>query len=98
MLSKIPSLRRWLFSSPITPPNPIKYFCAASNLQKTEINNVQEKSLENINFEDYRNVFKNKTSWELMRGLVILRLCSINAIVDNSLEVRSLPRDKNSKC
>ena len=40
-----------------------------------------------LDFEDHRAVFRHKTTWELVRGLLILRVCSVNAFVDNSLAV-----------
>ena len=40
-----------------------------------------------LDFEDHKAVFKHKTTWELVRGLLILRVCSVNAFVDNSLAV-----------
>ena len=66
----------------------LRHFSSATELQKVNRESSSSgKNVEKINFEDYRTVFKNKTSWELMRGLLILRLCSINFIVDNSLQV-----------
>ena len=40
-----------------------------------------------LDFEDHKAVFRHKTTWELVRGLLILRVCSVNAFVDNSLAV-----------
>ena len=40
-----------------------------------------------LDFEDYKAVFRHKTTWELVRGLMILRVCSVNVFVDNSLAV-----------
>jgi hypothetical protein len=44
-------------------------------------------SATNLDFEDYRTVFRHKSTWELMRALLILRVCSVNLFVDNSLAV-----------
>lgn len=40
-----------------------------------------------VSFDDYRSAFKQKTVGELARALFVLRLCSFNIVVDNSLKV-----------
>jgi len=46
---------------------------------------TQIGALGTIDFEDHRKVFGNKTIWDLMRSLAILKICSINTFVDNAL-------------
>lgn len=38
-----------------------------------------------IDFENHVDAFRNKTTWEIVRALTVLKMCSVNAIVDNSL-------------
>ncbi|XP_064613132.1 hydroxyproline dehydrogenase-like [Liolophura sinensis] len=40
-----------------------------------------------VSFDDYRSAFKQKTVGELARALFVLRLCSFNIVVDNSLKL-----------
>ncbi|GIY91859.1 hydroxyproline dehydrogenase, partial [Caerostris extrusa] len=39
------------------------------------------------NFEDPGMVFQRKSTWEIVRALAVLRACSVNALVDNSLQL-----------
>jgi hypothetical protein len=41
-----------------------------------------------LNFGDYQSMYQYKTNWELLRSLLILKACSINYFVDNSLTVK----------
>ena len=43
-------------------------------------------SMSAVDFETHREVFQHKTSWELLRALAILRACSFQPLVDNSLQ------------
>lgn len=43
--------------------------------------------LRDINFENHTEAFKNKTTWEIIRALTVLKMCSVNTMVDNSLGV-----------
>lgn len=41
----------------------------------------------NLNFEDHKNAFEHKSAAEIVRSLLLLRICSVNLFVDNSLKV-----------
>jgi hypothetical protein len=40
-----------------------------------------------LTFEDSKTAFKSKTTLELMRGLLVFQLCSINLLIDNQKTV-----------
>ena len=40
-----------------------------------------------LNFDDFQNVYKFRSTPQLLRSYAILRLCGINLFVDNSLNV-----------
>lgn len=40
-----------------------------------------------LQFSDHRRAFRHKSTWELLRALLILRACGSNFLVDNSLKV-----------
>ena len=44
-------------------------------------------TLKKEDFYDHRNIFKFKTTWELYRSVALLKLCSFNWLVDNSMKV-----------
>lgn len=46
-------------------------------------------TLKKDDFYDHANIFKFKSTWELYRSSILLKLCSINWIVDNSMKVSS---------
>ncbi|KAL5015710.1 hypothetical protein ScPMuIL_005299 [Solemya velum] len=41
----------------------------------------------NLDFDDYRRCYKNKSLAELIRALVLFRLCSSDLLVNNSLQI-----------
>lgn len=43
-----------------------------------------------LDFTDYRNAFKSKTTWELLRALTVLRVCSNQLFSRNSLKASKL--------
>eukprot|EP00090_Calanus_glacialis_P005915 TRINITY_DN14627_c0_g1_i1.p1 TRINITY_DN14627_c0_g1~~TRINITY_DN14627_c0_g1_i1.p1 ORF type:complete len:474 (-),score=127.41 TRINITY_DN14627_c0_g1_i1:305-1726(-) len=45
----------------------------------------QTSSVESLDFSDHKTVFKFKSTFDLLRSLSILRICSINMFVDNAL-------------
>ncbi|XP_074868383.1 proline dehydrogenase 1, mitochondrial [Carettochelys insculpta] len=45
-----------------------------------------------VHFGDPREAFRSKSSWELLRGLVVLRLCAIEPLVARSQELMNLSR------
>jgi len=48
-------------------------------------NHSQASSAETLDFSDHKTVFKFKSTFDLLRSLSILRICSINMFVDNAL-------------
>lgn len=40
-----------------------------------------------LNFDDHHSVFSHKSNWELLRALIVLRVCGANYLVDNGLQV-----------
>ena len=46
-----------------------------------------------LTFLDHEAAFKSKTTWEVIRGLLVFHLCSIGPIVDNNEKVGA----KNTK-
>ena len=40
-----------------------------------------------LTFEDSKTAFKSKTTLELMRGLLVFQLCSINFLIENQKTV-----------
>ena len=40
-----------------------------------------------LTFEDSKTAFKSKTTLELMRGLLVFQLCSINFLIENQKSV-----------
>ena len=46
-------------------------------------------TLKKDDFYDHQNIFKFKTTWELYRSSILLKLCSFNWIVDNSMKVNT---------
>ena len=73
------ALRRTTFL--LRPPALLHSRCAAASTASAP------HASNSLDFEDYRTVFRHKTTWELVRGLIILRVCSVNVFVDNSLAV-----------
>ena len=57
----------------------------AYRLQST----VAASEVKSLDFEDHKDIFKFKTTWELARALIVLKVCSIDFFVDNSLYVSS---------
>ena len=50
-----------------------------------------------LNFDDFQNVYKFRSTPQLLRSYAILRLCGINIFVDNSLNVSFKKMRENSK-
>ncbi|XP_078682101.1 hydroxyproline dehydrogenase-like isoform X2 [Branchiostoma floridae x Branchiostoma belcheri] len=42
---------------------------------------------EELSFDDPTQAFKTKSTWEIARALLVLRLCSFDVLVDNSLKL-----------
>ena len=47
----------------------------------------QEQPLRSLSFNDGRNAFRSKTTWEIIRALAIFRLCSFDFLVNRNKEV-----------
>ncbi|KFM71178.1 putative proline dehydrogenase 2, partial [Stegodyphus mimosarum] len=46
-----------------------------------------DAALKELNFKDHRDAYQFKTTWEIIRALTILSMCSVNYLVDNSLSM-----------
>lgn len=44
----------------------------------------RKKDKLDLNFEDHRAAFKSKSTWEVVRALVVFQLCGINLLVSNN--------------
>ena len=42
----------------------------------------------NFSFQDHRAAFKSKTTWEVLRAMLVYQLCGINMLVDNNEKVK----------
>ena len=40
-----------------------------------------------LTFDDSKQAFKSKTTWEIMRALTVFRLCTVDLLVDNNRKV-----------
>lgn len=49
--------------------------------------NENSENFKEIDFENHVEAFKNKTTWEIVRALTVLKMCSANVLVNNSLAV-----------
>lgn len=54
----------------------------ASSIDSIEDLNTKNKKIE-INFNNSEIAFKSKSNLDLMRGLLVFQLCSLNVLVDN---------------
>merc|ERR1712106_691934 len=54
-------------------------------LVSVQSNHSQASMAETLDFSDHKTVFKFKSTFDLLRSLSILRICSINMFVDNAL-------------
>lgn len=43
-----------------------------------------------LNSGDHKAMYQYKSNWDLLRSLLILKICSVNFFVDNSLTVRKI--------
>lgn len=50
---------------------------------------VSPKDPLDITFEDAKAAFKSKTTYELLRAYVVYQLCSVEALVENNMKVRT---------
>ena len=50
---------------------------------------IKSNSDFDLNFDNTREAFKSKTTSELIRALLVLKLCSFDLIVNNNSKVRS---------
>jgi hypothetical protein len=47
--------------------------------------------------QDHSAAFKSKTTWEVLRALMVFQVCGINVVVDNNEKVRVGTIDKDAK-
>ena len=43
--------------------------------------------LERLDFDDPMQAYRSKTSWEIARALIVLKLCSVNFLVERNMQV-----------
>lgn len=46
--------------------------------------------LEKLNFDDPKQAYRSKTTWEIARALLVLKLCSVNVLVERNMQVRKI--------
>ncbi|CAD5113866.1 DgyrCDS3030 [Dimorphilus gyrociliatus] len=65
-----------------------------SSFIKTQQYSVEnrEKTLENINFNDSKVAYKNKTTKQLLRSYMIFKLCSFNSIIEKQGQILRILR------
>ena len=51
------------------------------------VRSTATNSSSSLNFEDFANVYKFRSTGEIVRSYAILRICGLNFFVDNSLKV-----------
>ncbi|XP_015929456.2 hydroxyproline dehydrogenase-like [Parasteatoda tepidariorum] len=62
--------------------------CQRAHLQSSIVaDEVTPRALKGITFDDYKECFGYKSTWELLRAISVLQLCSVEKIADNSLEL-----------
>ena len=55
--------------------------------ERDQIAASPEQALHSLSFNDGRNAFRSKTTWEIIRALAIFRLCSYDFLVNRNKEV-----------
>jgi len=62
-----------------------------SQLEDLPIEVINRKKDElDLTFEDHSAAFKSKTTWEVLRALMVFQVCGINVIVDNNEKLMKL--------
>lgn len=62
-----------------------KFFTCAKRFHRFA--QASAKSTEIVHFQDSKSIYQFKSTWELVRSLGILKICSINYFAENSLDV-----------
>ena len=78
---------KWLFRESC---KPARAFAVARDATQPSCQTVvdQEKLEQNaVSFNDTKRAYSSKTTLEILRGLLVFRLCSVNFLVDNNLKV-----------
>lgn len=58
--------------------------------ERDRITASSEQPLRSLSFNDGRNAFRSKTTWEIIRALAIFRLCSFDFLVNRNKELLHL--------
>ncbi|XP_020609851.1 proline dehydrogenase 1, mitochondrial-like [Orbicella faveolata] len=58
--------------------------------ERDQIAASSEQPLRSLSFNDGRNAFRSKTTWEIIRALAIFRLCSFDFLVNRNKELLHL--------
>lgn len=59
----------------------------ATTSERDQIAASSEQTLRGFHFNDGKNAFRSKTTWEIVRALTIFRLCSFDFLVNRNKEV-----------
>jgi hypothetical protein len=62
----------------------VRMFSRANTSALSVVHKMTPKALQ---FDDHRTAFQHKSTWELLRALLVLRACGSDFLVDNSLKV-----------
>jgi len=66
----------------------IDHYDIAAQLPREVIH--RKKDHLDLTFQDHSAAFKSKTTWEVVRALVIFKMCGINTLVDNNEKLMKL--------
>ena len=79
---------KWLFRKPYAPVVRRKLASIREAPKTCQTSDKQQNVEENaVNFNDTKGAYRSKTTREILRALLVFRLCSINFLVDNNLKV-----------
>jgi hypothetical protein len=80
---------KWLFGDPCRPAR--RALSTVQDVQPScQTVDAQEKLKQNTAmFNDTKSAYRSKTTREILRALLVFRLCSVNFLVDNNLKVCS---------
>lgn len=65
-----------------------------SSLEESKKREIERcyKNLGDLSFDNTQEAFKSKSNWELWRGLLVLKLCSYQTLVNQNVRLMNLGR------